>query len=181
LALAHDLRSLGPAHQDLFTASLSACTQRCPGMDVYAKDALLRVLTVKDLLGELDSLLPDLHGVPDTMLGARCGRGLIAMEGGAPRDAAYLLSPVLEEDPNYTVAATGLRLVLARIEGGTSVIDLRNRIGYGSASAGRAGVRLGDRDQATTLLLQGDFLRSWSVRRAAPQWQILTRDLGRRC
>lgn len=180
LALAHDLRSLGPAHQDFFTASLSACTHRCSSMDVYAKDALLRVLTVKDLLSDLDALLPDLRGVPDTMLGARCGRGLIAMEAGAHRDAADLLRSVLVEDPNYTVAATGLRLVLARIEGGSTVIDLRNQIGYGSASAGRAGVRPGDRDQATTLLLQGDFLKSWSIRRAAPQWQILKRDLGRR-
>lgn len=179
LALAHDLRSRGPAHQDFFTASLAACRQRYPGMDAFGKDALLRVLTVKDLLAELDTLVPSLRSLPDTMLGARCGRGLIAMEAGAHRDAADLLRSVLVEDPNFTVAATGLRLVLARLDGEGSVIDLRNRIGYGSASAGRAGIRLGDRDQATTLLLQGDFLRSWSVRRAAPQWRILKRELGR--
>lgn len=180
LASAHDLRSVDSAHQDFFTASLSTSQQHFSSMDVYTRDALLRVLTVKDMLTDLDSLVPDLHRVPDTMLGARCGRGLIAMERGAHRDAADLLRSVLEEDPTYTVAATGLRLVLARLDGDSSVIDLRNRIGYGSASAGRAGVRLGDRDQATTLLLQGDFLKSWSVRRAAPQWRTLKRDLGRR-
>src|SRR5699024_5492460 len=178
LALAHDLRSLGSVHEDLFTASLAACRQRYPDMDVYAKDALLRVLTVKDLLAELDALVPSLRGLPNTMLGARCGRGLIAMEEGAHRDAADLLRSVLVEDPTYTVAATGLRLVLARLDGGSSVIDLRNQIGYGTASAGRAGIRLGDRDQATTLLLRGDFLKSWSVRRAAPQWRILKQELG---
>ena len=72
------------------------------------------------------------------MLGARCGRGLIAMEQGAHRDAADLLHSVLVEDPTYTVAATGLRLVYARLDGDRTVIDLRNEIGYGSASAGRS-------------------------------------------
>lgn len=178
LALTYDLRSNGPAHQELFAASLAATAERFPSMDVYTQDSLLRVLTVKDLLAELDSLVPHLQGVPDTMLGARCGRGLIAMEDEAHRDAAELLRSVLEEDPTYTAAATGLRFVYARLDEDYSVIDLRNEIGYGSASAGRTGIRLGDRDQATTLLLEGDFLKSWSVRRAAPQWRTLKRDLG---
>jgi hypothetical protein len=178
LALAHDLRATSDAHEDLFTACLAATEARFPAMDVYARDSLLRVLTVKDLLDELHSLVPDLRGIPDTMLGARCGRGLIAMEQGAYRDAAGLLRSVLVEDPTYTAAATGLRFVYARLEGDYSVIDLRNEIGYGSASAGRAGIRSGDRDQATTLLLTGQYLKSWSVRRAAPPWRILKRDLG---
>lgn len=178
LALAHDLRSQSPAHQDFYAECLEASSTRFPTMDEHSRDALLRVLTVKDLLAELDDLVPDLRGVPTTMLGARCGRGLIAMEEGAHRDAADLLHSVLVEDPTYTVAATGLRLVHARLDGGRSVIDLRNEIGYGSASAGRAGIRSGDRDQATTLLLTGEYLRSWSVRRAAPPWRILKRDLG---
>lgn len=180
LALAYDLRSKGPEHQALFAASLAANSKRFPSMDVHTQDSLLRVLTVKDLLSELGALVPDLRDLPDTMLGARCGRGLIAMEEEAHRDAAELLRPVLEEDPTYTAAATGLRFVYARLDEAFSVIDLRNEIGYGSASAGRAGVRLGDRDQATTLLLEGDFLKSWSVRRAAPQWRTLKRDLGSR-
>lgn len=180
LALAYDLRSRGDAQQQLFAASLAATMKRFPGMDVHGQDALLRVLTVKDLLGELGTLVPQLHALPDTMLGARCGRGLIAMEDEDHRDAAELLRSVLEEDPTYTAAATGLRFVYARLDQDYSVIDLRNEIGYGSASAGRAGIRLGDRDQATTLLLEGDFLKSWSVRRAAPQWRTLKRDLGSR-
>lgn len=180
LALAHDLRAVSSAHAALFAACLAATAARYPSMDVYTRDSLFRVLTVKDLLPELDALAPDLRGVPDTMLGARCGRGLIAMEQGAHRDAAELLRSVLVEDPTYTAAATGLRFVYARLDDDRSVIDLRNEIGYGSASAGRPGIRSGDRDQATTLLLTGQYLRSWSVRRAAPQWRILARDLGTR-
>lgn len=178
LALAHDLRAVSPAHQAFFEQCMTAATAAFADADVYAKDALLRVLTVKDHLGELDALVPDLGGVPDTVLGARCGRGLIAMEDGNNRDAAELLRSVLEEDPTYTAAATGLRLVYARLDDGYSVIDLRNEIGYGSASAGRTGVRRGDRDQATTLLLSGEYLKSWSVRREAPHWRTLKRDLG---
>lgn len=180
LALAHDLRFHGPAHEDFFDACQAAARKGYGAMDVYSKDSLLRVLTVKDLLSDLDTLVPHLSGLPDTMLGARCGRGLIAMEEGSNRDAAELLRSVLVEDPNYTIAATGLRFVQARLDDGVTVIDLRNQIGYGSASAGRPGIRLGDRDQATTLLLQGHYLKSWSVRRTGPHWRTLKRDLGSR-
>lgn len=180
LALAHDLRGQSPSHQDFYEACLEATTSRFDAMDVHTRDSLLRVLTVKDLLPELDALVPTLRGVPETMLGARCGRGLIAMERGEHRDAADLLHSVLVEDPTYTVAATGLRLVYARLDGDRTVIDLRNEIGYGSASAGRAGIRRGDRDQGTTLMLTGQYLKAWSVRRTAPPWRILERDLGER-
>lgn len=180
LALAHDLRSRGESYEALFQSCRNAAAAAFPSANVYQKDTLLRVLTVKDLLPESDSLVPDLRGVPDTVLGARCGRGLIAMEKGANQDSADLLRSVLREDPAFTAAATGLRFVLARLDNDEDVIGLRNEVGYGAASAGRAGVRTGDRDQATSLLLTGDYLKSWRVRRTAPQWRILKRELGSR-
>ncbi|WP_270409960.1 hypothetical protein [Brachybacterium paraconglomeratum] len=178
LGLAHDLRAKSPANEEFFAACLRENTKRFAAMNVYNRDTLLRVLTVKDLLPTLDSLVPDLREIPDTMLGARCGRGLIAMEAGANRDSADLLRSVLEEDPAYTAAATGLRFVYARLDDDYSVVDLRNEIGYGATSAGRVGIRRGDRDQATTLILSGDYLRSWRVRRESPAWRTLKRDLG---
>lgn len=180
LALAHDLRVQSESHEAFFRSCYEKAAAAFPKADVYAQDSLLRVLTVKDLLPELDTLVPDLRGLPDTVLGARCGRGLIAMENGENRDAADLLRSVLREDPGFTAAATGLRFVLARLDTDENVIRLRNEIGYGAVSAGRAGVRTGDRDQATTLLLTGEYLKSWRVRSKAPQWQILKRELGSR-
>lgn len=180
LALAHDHRARSDEHRALFESCLAAATAAFPNAQVTAQDQLLRVLVVKDLLGPFRDLVPHLGAVPDTLLGGHCGHGLIALEAGRCGDAAQLLETVITEDPAFTAAATGLRYTYARLDDDRTMTGLRRRIGYGTASAGRPGVRRGDRDQATELLLTGQYLKSWSVRRENPHWRILKRDLGAR-
>jgi hypothetical protein len=180
LGIASDQRSTSPSHEEFFASCLDASMERFPSMDVYAQDTLLRVLATRGHVDELRLLIRSFLEFPDTVLGARCGSGLVALDDEAYRDAAQLLQSVLVEDPAYNAAATGLRFALARLDGGTTVVDLRNQIGYGTGSMGRPGIRTGDRDQTLSLLLKGEYVKSWSARRTAPHWQILKKQYGRK-
>ncbi|MCE8002217.1 hypothetical protein HOP53_05140 [Halomonas sp. MCCC 1A11081] len=141
--------------------------------DWLKKDQLLYLLTEVDELEKAYGLI-DSVVTPDMALAPKAIRGYFYLERGDYNSSRDCFLKVLRENPTEAISTTGLRFALPRTgEHMLSLVKIRQAIGYGSKSKGRAGLQNVGGDLTISLLMNGDYINGLYSKRNAPHWVAL--------
>ncbi|MBB3061481.1 methyltransferase domain-containing protein [Microbulbifer rhizosphaerae] len=182
LQLANDHKGSCEEFSSLFDQCLQANLKVYPNADVYLKDKILNRFLRLDLLDEIEQLVSSDRELPDTVLSPHLATGLYYFMADQFLSARDRFMRVMEEDPSDPVAAQGLRLALPRAGGDmSSIITIRDRLGYGIRGAGRTGscANVGS-DKVIGNLMSGHYREGLYAKRHATHWQLLKRIYGDR-
>lgn len=180
LELAHTNRLVDERLAALAEATIGYQVKKYLSLDIYARDKLLRALIRMERFDECGELIRRDATLPDTVLVAHKIRGMEYLKAEDYFAAKDAFQRVLEEDASDSFAGQGMRFSLART-GGTpkDVLAMRDRIGYGISSRGRAGrtARVGS-DQIIAHLNAGEYREGLFAKRHAAHWRLLKGAYG---
>lgn len=133
------LRRISPM-EDLFFDCVTVQKSLFPTVSVFVQDGILRALIRNELIEEATSLTDAVY-LPNTVLprlNLAGYRFLCTDDYASAKDCFY---EALEQDPSDNFAALGLRFALPRTNNDmTAILDVRDKIGYGTGSFGRTGI-----------------------------------------
>ncbi|BBM03882.1 hypothetical protein GL2_39560 [Microbulbifer sp. GL-2] len=182
LQLAHDQKEINQHFQILYENSLNKIRELYHDANIYKKDQILTRLLRLDLLDEIQGLISSHLQLPNTVLSQFSAEGLNCFVANNFLSARDHFKRVIEEDPSDSIAAQGLRLTLPRAGGKMdSILEVRNKHGYGITGAGRTGVNASiGSDKTISLLMSGQYKSGLYSKRHAAHWQLLKRIYGDR-
>jgi hypothetical protein len=175
--------SISQEYKKIFSKCVESQMKKFRSANVYEKDKILRALMKADCLDEALIIAHNEKNLPDTLLSYQSAKALKYFIDQDHYSAQQQFWLVLEEDPEDSIAAQGLRLALPRTGHNIdSMIDIRRKIGYGGAGNGRVGVRsdIGS-EVIISLLMNGSYTSGLYAKRHAQHWRLLKNLYGNKC
>lgn len=175
LSLLHSQKSVCSELAGIYQRCLERQKQQYQKGDIYKKSAVIRTFVGLGLINDALELSRK-DSLPDSVLPVYVARGYRYFENDDFHSARDCFLKVLEEDPADDVAAAGLRLALPRTgKSVSSILNVRDRIGYGIKSFGRKGVRYLGSELTSSLLMRGEYLKGQYTIRNSKNWLALKR------
>ncbi|WP_147273073.1 hypothetical protein [Billgrantia montanilacus] len=180
LSLLHSGKHLHEKISNKYDEVYDYFIQHFGSMDLNTQDAFLKFLVKKEkysiVLQLAKTSLRAAHLMP-----VYVANGFTALAADDYFSARDSFQRVLVQDPSDTLAATGIRFALPRVgRSMQDIINLRDRIGYGTAGAGRSGARDVKGELTISLLMSGDYIRGQYSKRYAKHWLALKSHYGNR-
>ncbi|MBO6848899.1 MAG: hypothetical protein JJ867_00300 [Marinobacter sp.] len=147
-------------------------------LSVYEKNSVLRTFLYAEM-HDLVLKLSEFDAESQQLMPIWIAKGFRYFENDDYRSANDCFLYALEQDPGDKTAAAGLRLTLTRVGFDPGeILNVRRRIGYGTKSNGRPGVRYLGSEYTLALLLTGDYLRGQYTTRDSKNWLELKNVYG---
>ncbi|WP_155397263.1 hypothetical protein [Stutzerimonas stutzeri] len=175
LAALHGCRLQSNEFMVLYQECLEIQKERYWELNVIQKDALLRVFLRMDLLEVVQELV-FADDLPRQVLPGFIARGFKYFENDDYYSARSCFHYVLTQDPADGLASSGLRLAYPRTgQDMREILKIRNAIGYGIKSAGRAGVQPLGSELTIAELMSGNYVAGLYSKRKSKHWLKLER------
>lgn len=173
-------RTLHRDIDDLYTKVFEYLNKEFRDLELPKQDVFLRFLLKQERYKEILSLAQSASGATK-LLPVFLARGFESLASDDYLSARDCFQHVLIQDPSDTLASTGMRFALPRVGRSMSeILNLRDKIGFGTQGGGRTGIRDIGGELTISLLMSGDYIRGQYSKRQSKHWVALKEHYGDR-
>lgn len=173
-----ELRKKSEFFKEFYQVNLEKSINKYSGLNNYEKDGFIyTMLHIEEFERAIDLVGEEIY--PNTMLSIQALRGYRCLLEEKFNESKDLFMGVLKQNPADLVSSQGIRFSLPRTgESMSSLIGLRQTIGYGIKGSGETGKHNVWGDLTISLLMSGSYLSGLYSKRKASHWVSLKCNYG---